>query len=135
MNIEYFKHGAVNTPLVLIYGNDPAGVEILRRAIDKLVIDIFDRVAVHELPGYVSINDCKLFIEVDRDDIGVWLLKKDEPVFICSLQKETWIKVINKLKPFTDPHIYIYSGGCFPYLTNPAQSHQINLLISSRRGW
>jgi hypothetical protein len=135
MNIEYFEDGAIDTPLILIYGNDPTGVEKLRRNLRNLVNDIVDNVAVHELPGYLSVDECKLFAKVDRDDLGVWRPKKGEPIFICSQKKETWIEVINKLKPFTDPHTYIYSGGCFQYLTNTTCYTKIKLMISTRRGW
>ncbi len=132
MNIDYFAKGAVNTPLILIYGEDPTGVEKLRLSIDNLINGLVDSVAVHELPDYLSIDDCILFLQVDRDDLGVWHPKKKEKVFICLQTKETWNKVIDMLEPFTDPDTYKYSGSSFQYLTD---NFGINLIISTRRGW
>lgn len=132
MNIEFFADEAVDTPLILIYGDDPTGVAKLRLSIENLINGLVDSVAVHELPDYKSIDECQLFFQLDRDDLGVWHPKKKEKVFICSQTKETWIDVIDKLEPFTDPNTYIYSGGSFQYLTD---NFGINLIISTRRSW
>ncbi len=132
MNIEYFADGGVDTPLILIYGDDPTSVEKLRLSIEILINGLVDSVAVHELPDYLSIGYCKLFLQVDRDELGVWQPKKKERVFICSQTKETWIDVIDKLEHFTDPDTYKYIGGSFQYLTD---NFGINLIISTRRGW
>jgi chaperone required for assembly of F1-ATPase len=132
VNIEYFADGAIDTPLILIYGDDPTGVEKLRLVLENLVNGLVDSVAFHEIPGYKSVDECKLFAQIDRDDLGIWRPNKKEPVFICSQQKETWIDVIDKLEPFTEPHTYIYSGGHFQYLTDHIG---INLIISTRRSW
>jgi hypothetical protein len=39
VNIEYFADGAIDTPLILIFGDDPIGVEKLRLALENLVND------------------------------------------------------------------------------------------------
>ncbi len=134
MKIEYFENGSIDTPLILIYGNDPTAVYKLREYLKNLKY-WGGSFAIDELPGFISVDDCKLIAKVDQEDLGVWRPNKKEPVFIWSQQKETWIEVADKLKPFTDPRTHIYSGGCLQYLTNPTRYTQIKLMISTRRGW
>jgi hypothetical protein len=135
MNIEYFSDRAVDTSLILIYGDDPTGVEKLRLGIENLINGLIDSVAVHELPDYVSIDDCKLFLQMDRDNLGVWRPEKKGNVFICSQTKETWIGVIEILEPYTDPDTYTNSNALYQFLTDMTRYSPINLLISTRREW
>ncbi len=135
MNLEYFANGLLDTPLILIYGNDPTSVEKLRHALENLINGLVDSVAIHEIPGYKSVDECKLFAQLDPDDLGVWRLKKKENVFICSQTKKTWIGVIEIIEPFTDPDTYTNSNAHYQFLTDMTRYSPINLLISTRREW
>ncbi len=50
-----------------------------------------------------------------------------EPVFECTLEKETWLDMINFLEPFTESSVMSHE-----YLTNCGE---IDLLISPDRDW
>jgi hypothetical protein len=134
MKIEYFADGAVDCPLILIYGNDPTGALNLRLALERLANGLVDSLAIHELPGYFSVGDCKLFAKVGSSDIGVWRTGKG-PAFVCTLQKQTWFEVLDLLEPFLEPFtdkLNLGSSYSFQYLTNCGD---INLLISTSRAW
>jgi hypothetical protein len=134
MKIEYFSDGAIDCPLILIYGDDPTGAKNLRNAVEDLANGLIARLAIHDFPGYLSVGDCKLFAKVGRDDIGISRIGK-EPTFECTLQKDTWLEVVDLLEPFLKPFTDIQNLGstsAFQYLTN---CYGINMLISTERAW
>jgi hypothetical protein len=135
LNLEYFADGSLDTPRLLIWGNDPTGVEKLQLSIENLINGLIDSVDVHELPYYVAIDNCKLFLQMDRDDLGVWRPNKKENVYICSQTKETWIGVIEILEPFTAPDTYTNSNVIYQFLTDMTRYSPIDLLISTKREW
>src|SRR6185295_1774559 len=130
MKIEYFADGCDGCPLILIYGNDPVGALNLRLAVERLAIGLVDGLAIHEFPGYSSVNNCRLFIKGGRSDIGVRHLEQ-ENTFECTLRKDTWLDIIGLLEPFTESDRKD-EGYLFQYLN---ESGEIGLLISTERAW
>jgi len=130
MNIEYFADGCTECPLILIYGSDPADALNLRLAIERVANGLVDRIAIHELPGYFSINNCGLFLQVGQSDRGVQRLGQAH-TFECTLRKDTWLAMIGLVEPFAEADRK-NSGSSFQYLN---ESSNIRLLISTDRAW
>src|ERR1041385_3615895 len=114
MNIEYFVDGCTECPLILIYGSNPSDALNLCLAIERVANGLVDRLAIHEFPGYVSVNNCQLFIHVGRSDRGIQRLGQAH-TFECTLRKETWLAMIGLIEPFTEPERKD-SGSSFQYL-------------------
>ncbi len=129
MKIEYLAEGGIDCPLILIYGQDPIGALNLRLAIERLVVGLTDRLAIHEFPGYSALDSCRLFATVGQVDIGVRQIGK-ESIFECILRRDTWKEVMALLDPFTNDtgehhhrHQYLTTAG------------KISLLISTDKSW
>ncbi|MCB8967447.1 MAG: hypothetical protein H6660_11190 [Ardenticatenaceae bacterium] len=128
MKIEYFAGDCSDCPLILIYGSEAVGARNLRLAIERLVVGLTSRLAIHEFPGYSSIDGCQLFASVGQVDLGVRQLG-DGAIFECILRKDTWEEVMGLLDPFTDDDA-VHHGH--QYLTTTGK---ISLLISTDRSW
>ncbi len=134
MRIEYLEAGAVDCPLVLIHGNEPESIQVLQDAIQALVEGTAKQLAIHELPGFLPVDNCQLYAWVEAVDYGVLQAKSGGPVFVCSLCRDSWQAAIGLLEPFADisrddPK---YPNGSYQYLTNAGK---INLIISTDPGW
>lgn len=79
MKIGYFA-GGTYCPLILLYGNHPNDAYILSVAVERLANGSVDQLAIHELPGFISVNGCKLFGRVGRWDMGIYPFA-EEPAF------------------------------------------------------
>jgi hypothetical protein len=130
MHIEYFADGCTECPLILIYGSNPSDALNLRLAIERVAHGLVDRLAIHEFPGYFSINNCRLFLQAGRSDRGIQRLGHAH-TFECTLRKETWLAMIGLIEPFTETDRKD-SGSSFQYLN---ESSTIRLLISTDRAW
>jgi hypothetical protein len=130
MNIEYFADGCTEYPLILIYGSNPSDALNLRLAIERVANGLVDRLAVHAFPGYVSVNNCRLFLQVGRSDRGIQRLGHAHS-FECTLRKQTWLAMTGLIEPFTEADRKD-SGSSFQYLN---ESSNIRLLISTDRTW
>jgi len=129
MKVEYFGDGSEDSPLVLLYGSDPNDAVTLSTALVALAKSSVSRVAVHELPGFVSIDGCQLVGSVGDFDVGV-TMTAPPAVFDCSLRPQTWDDIIGLLEPFS--HTTKTTGARFQYLN---QTGDIRLLISTERAW
>ena len=129
MRVEYFADGSEDCPLVLLYGPDPTDAVTLSEALRVLSNSCESRVAIHELPGFVSVDGCQLFASVAGSDIGMKMIVPTT-VFDCSLRADSWDNIIGLLEPFC--HLETMSGTRFQYLQD---SGDIRLLISNERAW
>jgi hypothetical protein len=130
MKLEYFSEGSNDCPLILIYGQDPVGTLNLRLAFERLAVGLTDEIAVHEIPGYASIDGCKLFSRIGWSDIGIERQGK-ERIFICTLQKDSWLNIVGLLEPFAES-VESSDNNYHQYLD---ETSEIRLLISTHRGW
>src|SRR5690242_9320082 len=118
MKVEYFGESAVDSPLVLLYGSDPNDAVTLSTAFAALAKSSVSRVAVHELPGFVSIDGCQLFGSVEGSDVGVKMIGP-HAVFDCSLRPHTWDDIVGLLEPFS--HAAGTTGARFQYLNETGE--------------
>jgi hypothetical protein len=130
MNVEYFADGSQDCPLILLYGANPTDALTLSKALRMLSNSFEMRVAIHELPSFVSVEGCQLFASVAGSDIGVKVMVP-AAVFDCSLRAETWDNIIGLLEPFCHRQESL-SGTSFQYLD---ATGDIRLLISTERAW
>ena len=127
MFIEHFADGSDDCPLILLHGRDPAAAARLLERVRALAASRAERVSVHELEGFESVEGCELFLSLGMRDIGTQRLGVSES-FECHLRPSTWNCVEGLLEPFT---VRSFRDG-FQWL----DSHgQIQLLISGHRGW
>ena len=129
MRIEYFEPSDQDGPAILIYGNEPEAVETLIAAVRALSEGSQERVAVHQLPEFESIDGCELFLIATMSDRGVRLIAPPLS-FECSIRPLWWENVLGLLEPFrgsftSHRHQYLDCGW----------SSDIQLIISTNRGW
>ncbi len=128
MQIEYFADDCTDCPLILIYGDDPTGALNLRLVVERLALGLTNDVAIHEIPGYSSVDGCQFFVKTGPSDAGV--CQVEGLIFECTLRKDTWMDMVGLLEPFADyqardihRHQYLNETG------------KISLLISTDRAW
>ncbi len=131
MRIEYIAEGAIDCPLVLISGNEPDSIRELQHAIKALVSGTAKQIAIHDLPNFISIENCQLYAWVDAVDYGVLKAKSGDAVFVCILCIDSWQQAIDLLEPIAQ-HPPDLDTDYFNYLTNTGD---INLIISTGRAW
>jgi hypothetical protein len=124
MDIEYFPEPKV----VLIHGHEPKVVAVLRERVAELAAQRIDTVAVHDLPGFRSVDGCELYASRGTFDYGV--RPEPEPsVFCCQLSPSTWHNIEGLLEPFSDGS---YFAASHQYLDDHGK---VQLIISGGRGW
>ncbi|MCB1615486.1 MAG: hypothetical protein KDI30_05680 [Pseudomonadales bacterium] len=129
MKLEYFADGNLDCPLILLYGVEPECIKLLQVELNKLIQGQISQLFIHDLPGFISVNNCQLFVSAGKRDIGVRNLAAANQ-FECILQVETLQQVIELLDPFaTNPE---NDGVRFQYLDD---SGPIAWLISRARSW
>jgi hypothetical protein len=127
VHIEFFPDGSDDCPLILLHGHDPAAASRLREQVAALAEERVERVAVHEIVGFESVGDCRLFAAFGDSDLGTRRLRVEHE-FECQLRPVTWQNVEGLLEPFTQRS---FCNG-FQRL----DSHgKIRLLISGQRNW
>jgi hypothetical protein len=126
VSIEFFSEGATDCPLVLLHGIDPAAVARLRDDVAALSDGRAERLAIHEIPGFSSIDGCRLFASIARRDVGVCALA-GAAEFECRLSATTWSNVAGLLEPFAEP-----TAHGFQWLD---EHGVIRWVISTERGW
>ena len=127
MFIEHFADGSDDCPLILLYGCEPEVVARLRHEVQLLAAGSVDRVAVHDIPGFVSVDGCRLFASVATWDSGTRPLSEPR-TFECCLRPLVWDNVEGLLESFT---LASGSNG-LQWLDNHGE---LQLLISGHRGW
>ncbi len=123
MKIEYLNDGCSDCPLIRIYGNEPPLI--------KQLVDIFDKLhhgektifALHDLAGFDTVANLKLFAKLGRKDDGVLPLK-DKNSFQLSLTSESWAQVADLTRPFCKPAVGVH----FQWLDETAK---VSLLITT----
>jgi hypothetical protein len=87
--------------------------------------------AIHEIPGFVSVADCRLFFSVGRSNWGTHpLWAKNE--FSCELDSVSWESSYGLLEPFTERVDKVDRGG-FQWLDSSLGG--ITIITSTFRGW
>lgn len=129
MRIEHFEPGDQDRPVILIYGNEPRVVKALLSAVRTLSQGSQLRVAVHELPGFESVDGCELFFFASNSDRGVQFIASPRS-FECSIRPLWWENVVGLLEPFCSPH----ASHCHQYLDYGWHS-DFQLIISTDRSW
>jgi hypothetical protein len=124
MDIEYIP----KLKVLLIHGHEPKVVAHLREQVAELAAERISSIAVHELPGFRSVEGCQLFAERDTWDSGARPDPKP-PVFRCRLTPLTWHNIESLLEPFSDGS---YFGASHQFLDHHGK---IQLIISGGRGW
>jgi hypothetical protein len=130
MHIEYFADGNSECPLILLYGSSPSDALNLSLAIERVAHGLVDQLVVHAFPGYISVNNCQLFLKLGQSDRGIRRLGREHS-FTCTLRKETWLAMIGLVEPFTKADRK-ESDSAFQYLN---ENSSIRLLISTMRAW
>jgi hypothetical protein len=115
-------------PVVLLWGNEPAAVDLLRQQVGELAREALDELAVDELPGFEGVDGCRLTFALSQRDQGV------NPVegggFVCQLRPVWWENVEGLLEPFCEPG----GGARFQFLDH-GWSTDIGLILSTAREW
>lgn len=127
MFIEYFPLGSKNRPVILLHGYEPEVVARLREQVAALAAERTQCVAVHEIPGFESVDGCRLFMKIGSSNEGTHSLRERQ-TFECQLQPIDWYNIEGLLEPFCDP---LVCNG-FQWLDTHGK---MNLLISTSRGW
>jgi len=122
MKIEFLKEGSTDCPLLRIYGNEPSSAAHLATAFRQLAKRQTQTIAIHELPDFQPVDECRLFARINSEDKGVHQV--DGSTFECLLMPETW----ENLAELTDPFVERHEGGRHQWLD---ETSEISLLISS----
>jgi hypothetical protein len=129
MRIEYFGSPDDQPPaVVLIYGDEPGTVAILREAAQEIAAGVRDRVVVHDLPGFESVEGCKLSFSVGVSDLGVVRVGLGK-TFEFIARRPSWAAVVELLGPFcgeTSLDSFQYLDGFGDFESNVA------LIISAK---
>lgn len=129
MRVEYFADGSDECPLILLYGADPKDAATLSEAFHSLTKPGASLVAVHNLPGFSSVDGCRLFASRSEADRGVTMIQSPKQ-FDCFLRAESWENIVGLLEPFCNSERTL--GIRFQYLD---ESGDTRLLISTERAW
>jgi hypothetical protein len=124
MNIEYFPESSVR----LIDGHEWKVVSHFREQIEALAAEQAEDIAVHDLAGFHSIDNCRLFAKRSNADHGICPLQEPHN-FECRLLPKTWGHIAWLLEPFSNGS---YFAASHQYLDTHGK---IQLIISGGRGW
>lgn len=128
MKIEYFHPVGKERPVVLIYGNEPKNVETLKNVVHDLAGGQRQRAAVHELPGFESVDGCQLFFSTGSYDRGLVLISPPK-TFELRIRPVWWDNIEGLLEPFCEPGSVGFNDLDYGFSSN------IDLIISRDRGW
>jgi len=124
MRIEFFS----DEKILLIYG-DADGAKVLHDRVSALASGGGGVVAVHELPGFESVEGCELFFSVGKTDRAAW--RRIPPNRMeCSIGPARWADVAGLIEPFCQPS---FAPG-FQHL-DAGFSSEIRLILSRTRAW
>jgi hypothetical protein len=127
IRIEFFPD-AEKKGLILLHGDEPQAVARLRAQVASLAANQVKRVAIHEIPGFVPIEGCRLFFSVSHSDCGTYQLSPGNE-FECELDPVGWENVFGMLEPFTRPK----DRDGFQWVDSSYWG--ISIIISTFRGW
>ena len=131
IKLEYFAEGSQDCPLILIYGSDTVGALNLSLAIETAAAGLTNHIDVHTIPGYHSVNDCQLHLQISkREAQGVQM--KQENYFVWELSAEECYDVIGLLEPFSNRNAGNTHEHRHQFLT---QNGEITIIFSTNRQW
>ena len=125
MKLEFLLSGSGDCPLIRLYHFTPADMLRLKRAVIALSHGGEQSIAVHELPGVVSIDGCQLTLRSGRRDEGI-IQTSGAKSFECVLTPSGWDDVSMLLEPFTS------EARGFQWLD---RAGDVRLLISTDGCW
>jgi len=127
MKLDYIPDGAVDCPLVRIWGFVPDEASWLHEAVTRLAGGQAESVEVHSAPGVEPINGCRLTLKVGQEDRGVYALLGEDS-FECLLRRHKWKQVVDLIRPFCEEA----KPGYHQWLD---ESGDISLLLSVNGQW
>jgi hypothetical protein len=127
--LEYLDDPSLTRPVLLMHGDEPRAVALLRNALHAVAQG--ESIEVTELPGFSGVDGCSLTLRLDTSDLGVQPIKDGgRYAFECGLHKEAWATVGGLLEPFSahrddraHSHQYLTAAG------------KIEWIISTDRSW
>jgi hypothetical protein len=99
MRIEYFAEGATECPLILIYGDSCIEANVLRQAVNNLANGTKISFALHDLPGFETIDQCQVLALAGLEDTGARETDLSN-IFEWTLRPESWAHVADMIDPF-----------------------------------
>jgi hypothetical protein len=99
MKLEFLAAGSPDCPLLRLYDFTPAEIGQFLAALHGLASGALERVAVHELPGVESLDECRLTLRVRPWDQAV-ICTGAPADFECGFTAGTWDKVAGLGEPF-----------------------------------
>jgi hypothetical protein len=127
IQIEFFPDAEENG-LILLHGNDPQAARRLQEQVASLTSKQVQHVAIHEIPGFESVDGCRLYFTVGQSDFDTLPLRaKNE--FSCELDSISWENIVGVLEPFTER----MDHDGFQWLDSSYGG--IAIIISTFRGW
>lgn len=104
MKLEFLRSGAIDTPLIRLYGADVEPLHELYRATGRLSEHEGERVHVHALAGVESIDNCQLTLESVRRRPRSLVMQRGNPgEFVGQATCEDWITIHELLEPLLQP--------------------------------
>ncbi len=131
MKLEYFADCSQDCPLIPIYGSDTVGALNLSLAIERVVAGLTNHINIHTIPGYFSVNDCQLLLQISKNDAQGVRMKKDN-YFVWELSAEECYDVIGLLEPFLNGNDDNNSQHRHQFLE---QNGAITVISSTDRQW
>ncbi len=125
--IEFFPEAEENG-LILLHGDDPEAAARLQEQVGSLAAKRVQHVAIHEIPGFESVDGCRLFFSVGQEDWGTLPLQAENE-FSCELDSVSWENIIGLIEPFTKQK----DRDGFQWLDSSYGG--ITIIISIFRGW
>ena len=124
MKLELFPQSK-SKPVLLLYDGTPEDVTALQVAFYCLSDGTNEEIAIHMLPGFVSVNGCELLVGVNRTNKGV--NERSDNHFTWHLTADRWRDIAEMVENFKAPW---RAGHAF------LDTHsKISIIISSGRGW
>ena len=129
MRVEHITDGSPDSSLILFYGGQPQEALKLFLAMRALAVGYQAEFAIHELPGFESVDGCQVFAVSVTKDLGIAPIDRPN-AFEWALHPDTWAQVAGLVSPFCrDPQP---QGLSFQYLD---ESGDIPIIISTGRNW
>ena len=121
MKIEYLECGSGDCPLVRIYGNEKRKLMALHHHVARLCTGDKTQIKVHQLPGFVGLDACKLTFKSSKRDKGISQINEHE--FYCHLETESWCHIEEQIKALAES-----TSEGYQFLN---ESSSISLLLST----
>ena len=129
MLLEYLDDPSLAKPVLLVYGDEPRSVALLRTALHAVVQG--EPVQLDQLPGFAGVRGCSLALQVGQADHGVRPISDaGANAFECVHRPATWQTVAGLLEPFAAPDRD--RGHAHQYLT---EAGGIEWIVSTDRDW